>query len=167
MSASIVDALRYDRWATLTLIDACRPLTKEQLETRTPGTSGSIAELFAHLVGGQRTFALRTQGRQHEGEWGRASPWPGFDALRNEAADAGDELIAIASRLGDDEEADLPFQGKVFRFPKVFFLTHALEHAATHRTEITVALTHLGVEHPDLDGWSYSAAAGYGREVGA
>ena len=163
MPASILDALRYDRWATLTLIDACRSLTKEQLEYRAPGTSGSIVELFTHLVGGLRTFALRTQGRQNEGGWGRATPWPGVDALRK--AEGSDELIAIASALRDDEEVDLPFRGKVFRFPKVFFLTHALEHATTHRTEITVALTHLGIEHPELDGWMYSVAAGYGREV--
>jgi hypothetical protein len=34
-----------------------------------------------------------------------------------------------------------------------------------HRTEIKVSLNHLGIETPDLDGWSYSDAAGYGEEV--
>ena len=35
-----------------------------------------------------------------------------------------------------------------------------------HRTEIKVTLAQAGVETPDLDGWFYSEAAGFGREVG-
>lgn len=54
---------------------------------------------------------------------------------------------------------------KVFGFPKSFFLAHAAEHGVEHRTEIKLALAQLGIETPDLDGWPYSAAAGYGREV--
>ena len=47
-------------------------------------------------------------------------------------------------------------------------LTHrsfAFEHGMEHRTEIKVTLAQAGVETPDLDGWFYSEAAGFGREV--
>jgi uncharacterized damage-inducible protein DinB len=71
----------------------------------------------------------------------------------------------IAQKLEDDEEVDLPYQGKVFRFPKRFFLVHAMEHGTEHRTEVKVALGEIDVATPDLDGWSYSAATGYGQEV--
>lgn len=54
---------------------------------------------------------------------------------------------------------------KVYRFPRNFFLVHAMEHGVEHRTEIKVALAHLGIAAPDLDGWQYSVAAGYGGEV--
>jgi uncharacterized damage-inducible protein DinB len=64
-----------------------------------------------------------------------------------------------------DPQADRRTKGRQNLIAQVFFLTHALEHGAVHRTEITVTLTHLGIAHPDLDGWMYSAAAGYGREV--
>jgi uncharacterized damage-inducible protein DinB len=47
----LAQLVRYTRWATLRLIDACLGLTDEQLATRAPGTSGSIAELPMHLVG--------------------------------------------------------------------------------------------------------------------
>ncbi len=40
-----------------------------------------------------------------------------------------------------------------------------LAHGVEHRTEIKVALGHIGVETPDLDGWSYAPVAGYGEDV--
>ena len=118
-----------------------------------------------HVVGGQQTSVLRTKGRQHEGELNRGSRWPGFSILREIAVDTSDELIAIAASLGDDEEVDLPYRGKTYRYPKSFFLLHALEHGVEHRTEIKLALALVGIPTPDLDGWFYSEAAGYGHEV--
>lgn len=165
MNTPLAEMLRYNRWATLTLIEACRGLHDDQLDTRIPAVSGSVRELLMHVVGGQQTFALRTRGRQHEGELSRNAPWPGFDTLLALATQSSDELVAIAESLDHDEDVDLPWMGKTYRFPKSFFLVHAVEHGAEHRTEIKVALASLGVETPDLDGWSYAAVAGFGREV--
>jgi uncharacterized damage-inducible protein DinB len=165
VNEALADVLRYNRWATLTLLDACRSLTDDQLDARPPGVSGTVRELLVHLVGGQQTQVLRTNGRHHEGELNRHSAWPGFDALIEIARTSSDDLIAIAERLDAPDDVDLPYQGKTYRFPKHFFITHAIEHGVEHRTEIKVALNTLGVDTPDLDGWSYSAAAGYGTEV--
>lgn len=165
MNAPLAEMLRYNRWATLTLLEACRALDDEQLDARVPGTSGSVRELLTHIVGGQQTFALRTKGRQHEGELSRRSACPGFETLTELATRSGDELIAIAEGLDIDREVELPYMGKVYRFPVSFFLVHAVEHGVEHRTEVNVALAHLGVEPPDLDGWSYAGALGYGQEV--
>ncbi len=166
MSEALAEVCRYNRWANLTLIDACHELTEEKLDARATGASGSVRELLMHVVGGQQTSVLRTKGRQHEGEIGRGSAWPGFVALREIAVSTSDELISIAVSLGDDEEVDLPYRGKTYRYPKRFFLVHALEHGVEHRTEIKIVLAQIGVVTPDLDGWPYSEAAGYGREVG-
>jgi uncharacterized damage-inducible protein DinB len=118
-----------------------------------------------HIVGGQQTFALRTKGRQHEGELRRESAWPGWDDLFRTAEATNDDLIAIAASLDPGAEVDLPYVGKTYRFPTRFFLVHAAEHAIEHRTEIKVALAHMGVETPDLDAWAYARAMGYGAEV--
>lgn len=130
-----------------------------------PGVSGSVRVLLTHIVGAQQTFVLRTQGRQHEGELSRASVWPGFDALLDLATSSGEELITIAEGLNTDRDVDLPYFGKVYQFPASFFLVHAMAHGVEHRTEIKVALDQRGIETPDLDGWPYATAAGYGREV--
>jgi uncharacterized damage-inducible protein DinB len=165
MNAPLAEMLRYNKWATLTLLDACTLLSDEHLDAHVAATSGSVRELLMHVVGAQQTLALRTQGRQHEGELNRRSAWPGFETLAELAAQSGDELIAIAEGLDVDRSVDLPYMGKDYRFPTSFFLVHAVEHGAEHRTEVKVALGQLGVETPDLDGWSYAGAMGYGQEV--
>jgi uncharacterized damage-inducible protein DinB len=167
MSKALADCLRYNRWANLALLDACRGLTDEQLDARAISSSRSVRELFSHVVGSELTFVLRTKGRQHEGESRRVEPWPGFDVLRVVAASSGDDLIAIAAGLDEHEVVALPFKGKTYEYPKGFFLLHAIEHGVEHRTEIKVTLALIGIATPDLDGWFYSQAAGYGREVAA
>lgn len=165
MNQPLAETFRYNKWAMLTLLEACRTLTDAQLDHRNPACSGSVRELIQHVVGGQQTQVLRTMGRQHEGEPTRHSPWLGMNALIQLARQSSDDLIAIAESLEPDEQVDLPYTGKTYRFPKVFFLVHALEHGSEHRTELKIALNSIGVETPDLDGWLYARAAGYGTEV--
>lgn len=164
MNQPIAEMLRYNRWATATLLAACRWLTAEQLAYRLPEASGPVRDLLLHIVGGQQTQVLRTQGRQHEGEFTRSSAWPSFDALAEAAARSSDALVAIAETLEVDSEVVLPYLGKAYSFPMSFFLVHAMEHGTEHRTELKLTLAHFGIETPDLDGWQYAAAAGYGKE---
>jgi uncharacterized damage-inducible protein DinB len=166
MNRPLAEVLRYNRWAMMTLLDACRTLTDEQLDYRGAGVSGSVRELLLHVAGGQQTFVLRTMGRQHEGELNRASAWPGFDPLRDSARESSDRLVAIAEGLVEDEDVALPYLGKAYGYPKSFFLVHAAAHGVEHRTEIKVALAQLAIATPDLDGWPYGGSAGYGQEVG-
>jgi uncharacterized damage-inducible protein DinB len=157
--------LRYNKWATLKLIEACSGLPDSVLDAQPPGVSGKVRVLLMHLVGGQQTFVLRTQGKQHINELSRGSAWPGFETLTQFAIESSDQLVAIAQGLDRDVDVDVPYRGKVYRYPRSFFLVHAVEHGVEHRTEIKVALKQLGIDTPDLDGWPYSVDAGYGEEV--
>jgi len=47
----LTDAFEHHVWATLRLVDACLPLSPEQLGTAAPGTYGSILDTMRHLVG--------------------------------------------------------------------------------------------------------------------
>lgn len=165
MNEGLTEMFQYNAWANQVLFESCRPLTYEQLDHHVLHISGTIRELLMHIVGAQQTFILRTKGRQHEGELTRKSPWPGIDKLIEMVEITSEELIAIAQNLIDDEEVALPYQGSSYLYPKRFFLVHALEHGVEHRTELKVALAHMGIETPDLDGWFYSEAAGYGQVV--
>ncbi len=153
----------YNAWANRELYRACSSLSDEQLDARVKGISGSVRELILHIAGGQQTMILRTKGRQHEGELDRGSEWPGFERLIAIVEETNLELITIAEQIDGDAEIDLPYQGKSYRYPIRFFLVHAMEHSVEHRMEVKVALGHIGIETPDLDGWSYSEAAGYGQ----
>lgn len=165
MNKALAEMFRYNAWANGEFFGACRSLTEEQLDTHISGTSGTVREILLHIVGAQQTMILRTKGRQHEGELTRRSAWPGIDRLIELAEETSEELIAIAEQLDDEEDVDLPYLGKTYRFPRRFFLVHAMEHSVEHRTEVKLALAQMGVETPDLDGWPYSMAAGYGQEV--
>ncbi len=165
MDRGTVEMLEYNRWANRMLLEAARILPPETLAARPAGLSAPIGSLFTHLVGGEQTFALRTKGRQHEGELNRASAFPGFDELLRISAETGAALIEAARTTPDDATVDLPYMGKRFRHLVRFFLVHAVTHAAEHRTEIKVGLNALGIATPDLDGWSYAGAMGYGAEV--
>src|SRR6476661_2752333 len=80
MNNGLAEMLRYNAWANRALFEACRSLTEAQLDTHVPGISGSIRDLLMHIAGGQQTFVLRTKGRQHAGELGRWSDWPGIES---------------------------------------------------------------------------------------
>lgn len=165
MNQPLAEMFRYNRWANRMLLEACRDLNDSQLDSRLEAASGSVRELLMHIVGGEQTFLLRTKGRQHEGELTRESMWPGFDTLLDLERRTDDELISIAEGLESEGEVDLPWQGKSYRYPFSFFLVHAMEHSAEHRTEVKLSLKSIGFETPDLDAWPYSVAAGYGKEV--
>ena len=165
MNHGLAEMFRYNAWANGELFEFCRTLTDEQLDGAIPGISGTIRELMIHIVGGQQTFILRTKGRQHEGELSRESDWPGMDKLIDLMRETNDELIAIAEQLDGEAEAKLSYMGNSYRYPTRFFLVHAMEHAAEHRTEVKIALGQMGIETPDLDGWHYAEAAGYGQVV--
>lgn len=85
--------------------------------------------------------------------------------MKEIAQDTSQELIAIAEQMDGEEEVDLAYQGNKYRYPKRFFLVHALEYSIEHRTEVKAALGQIGIETPDLDEWAYSQAAGYGKLV--
>ena len=103
MTKALADCLRYNRWANLIVINACRGLTAEQLDTRAKHSSRSARDLLSHIVGSELTFVLRTNGRQNEGESRVVDTWPGFEVLREVAASSGEDLIAIAAGLDEDE----------------------------------------------------------------
>jgi uncharacterized damage-inducible protein DinB len=165
VNEGLVELFEYNLWANQTLFEACGPLGMATLSEQPPGISGTIGSLLTHIVGGEQTFLLRTQGRQHEGELNRASPFSGVDELLRIASEVGRGLRDTAAALQDGAAIDLSWQGKTYRFPVRFFLVHAIEHSMEHRTELKVGLNQLGIETPDLDGWSYAAAKGYGAEV--
>jgi uncharacterized damage-inducible protein DinB len=122
MNEPLAAMFRYNRWANLALLEACRTLTAQQLQARLPGGFGSVREVLLHLVGGQQTFVLRTRGRQHEGELNRSSAWPGWERLIAIARETSDALIASAAALEQDAMVALPWRGKAYCYPLSFFL---------------------------------------------
>jgi uncharacterized damage-inducible protein DinB len=69
---------------------------------------------------------------------------------------SGAGLIEWASKVQADDTVQVEWDDGMMReVPKAFYLTQAINHATEHRAQIMAILTQLGIQPPDLDGWSY------------
>jgi uncharacterized damage-inducible protein DinB len=149
------DAFGHHVWATLALIDACAPLTAEQLGTTVPGTYGSILDTFRHLVGADTDYlTVLTDGRV-----------PSFDENAEDLAGLRAEMVRNGPRWDALLEADIDpdrvvtrhrDDGSASHAPLGIRLTQATQHGTDHRSQIATALTTLGIEPPDIDVWAWA-----------
>ena len=152
------EMFRHHVWATLTLIDHCISLAPEPLHEAIPGTYGPILNTLTHLIGADQRYL--------DGLTGEPPQSPIRQGERLELADLRRRCEAQARRwealLDRVAELDvtLPARGS---WPETehaqnLFLLQAIHHGNDHRTHICTALSVLGLEPPDIDGWSYWAA---------
>lgn len=160
----LADAFGHHVWASLRLIDACLPLSPEQLGTAVPGTYGSILDTTRHLVGADASYLSVTSGGRtpvidedhmdlpelRVAMEGHAAAWSSVLA----AAPDPDEVLV---RHRDD--------GSETHAPMSIRLAQALHHGSDHRSQICTALTSLGVEPPFIDVWDYGEQDGRVVEV--
>ena len=163
MSKSLLaDAFGHHVWATLQLIDACLPLTEEQLGTTVPGTYGSIIDTMRHTVAGDAGYLfVLTDGRVSE---------------IDEASEARMDLAAMRAVMETNAAAwtallaeELDSDAEVVRHrddgtdshaPLSVRIAQALHHGTDHRSQICTALTTLGIEPPEIDVWAYAEKDG-------
>lgn len=153
------DAFGHHVWATIRLIDACLPLTPEQLETTVPGTYGSIMETIRHTVGADASYlSLLSDGAADEIEEDTMD----LAALRATMERNGpvwDRLVAgpldaetVVVRHRDD--------GSTSTAPLGIRYAQVIHHGTDHRSQVCTALTSLGIEPPLIDAWDYADSAG-------
>lgn len=142
--------LAHDRWATRNLLEACRPLTREQLHQPFDMGVGSLHDTLRHVLGATRGWTDMLNGEYAPG----GSPRP---RLESEGEKAVDELIALHDAIGDEFEAaaragapdDLisgERGGKAYAFRRGAVVTHVTTHAVHHRAQCLNMLRRLGVE---------------------
>ncbi len=158
------DAFGHHVWATVRLIDACLPLSAEQLGTPVPGTYGSILETMRHLVGSDSSYLFAMTG--------------GRTALTDEDHMDLEELRAAmqensagwSSLMAQDLNPDTETvrhrdDGSETHAPMGIRLAQALHHGTDHRSQVCTVLTTLGVEPPGIDVWDYAALDGRVVEI--
>ena len=165
MSGSLLeDAFAHHVWATLRLVDACLPLSPEQLGTAVPGTYGSILETVRHLVGADSSYLFRLSGERaplidedHMGlpELRAAMEGNGAAWSRLLAQDLDPDAVLVG-RHDDGSETHAPMGIR---------LAQALHHGTDHRSQICTGLTTLGVEPPAIDVWDFGEHDGRVVEI--
>ncbi len=164
MDELLEQAFGYHRWANLHLLDVCGALPDEQLELSSPGTYGTIAATWQHLLAAEERYLTRIKGEEPQPS-GR-KPFPGIAVLRREAERTGDALIAAASGLAPGERGDYTFGDERLRLSKWVFAVQALHHGNDHRTHVCTILGAHGIEYGDMDVWAFSRATGHETPLG-
>jgi uncharacterized damage-inducible protein DinB len=153
----------YSAWATGQLLNACAPLTLEQLDRGFGASHSSILRTFEHIYDGERVWLERLIER---GVWrlptGPAPEytfeflvqswpnlWQGYRQWLESASD--DDLTHEFSTLLP-EEATL-------RGPRWQIVLHAVNHSTLHRGQVITMLRALGCQPPSTDLMSYYLAA--------
>lgn len=150
-----VELLKHNTMMNDRLLDVCRRLTNEQLESTVEGTYGAIGATLVHMAGGQQSYAARFLGRERPPRLAE-SPFPGFDAL-SAAFDEGNVLLEQAAAEADTDGYvtihDDP--DTKWRMHRSLLLLQAINHGTEHRSQIATILTQLGITAPEMDGWTY------------
>ena len=158
MGPILIEAFRYNRWANLHLLDACAALSNDQLQLTAPGTYGTIAATFMHLLSAEQRY-LRRFGAG-DARINERDVIPGLAVLREHAERSGDQLIEIATRIKPDDAIEEKRDGGTFRLELGVVLMQALHHGNDHRTHICTILGQHGIEYGDMDVWAYGHATG-------
>jgi uncharacterized damage-inducible protein DinB len=156
MSRSVLaDAFDHHVWATLRLIDACLPLTAEQLASPVPGTYGSILDTLRHLVGADCSYLELLSG-------GRVQPIDeeamDLVALRLAMEANGPEWAEVLAADPDPDTVVIRHRddGSESHAPMGIRLAQAVHHGTDHRSQVCTALTNLGVQPPEIDAWDFA-----------
>ena len=160
----LADAFAHHVWATVRLVDACLPLSPEQLDATAEGTYGSIIATMRHLIGGDASYLwVLTDGHVSEVDED-AMDLPQLRALMETNGAAWQALVAgeldpeaIVVRHRDD--------GIDSHAPLGIRIAQALHHGTDHRSQVCTILTTIGVEPPEIDVWAFAAHEGRLAEV--
>jgi uncharacterized damage-inducible protein DinB len=144
----------HNLWANLRLLERCAELTPEQLAAAIPGAFGSIHDTLQHIVRAEQSYFSRISTGQPRRYPADAPPLTIAEMMESVRA-SGSGLIEWASKVQAGDTVQVDWEGTPRQVPKTIILTQAINHATEHRAQIMAILTQLGIQPPDLDGWSY------------
>ena len=162
----LAEFFRHNAMMNRRLVDACRQLSPEQLGSTSVGTYGSIGSTLVHIANAQEGYAARFL-RTDRPERLPEDPFPGFEPLAERFAHGDAQLEEAARRADQDHEIQVTGDDPpgVWRMPASLLLLQAVNHGTEHRSQVATILTQLGVEPPEMDGWTYFLTSGRMVEV--
>ena len=156
---TLTTLFKHNRWANLALLESCAELTSEQLDATIIGTYGSIRDTLEHIVVAEKSYVSRITTGQRYQQPENAPPMTITEMIESAHA-TGSGLIEWAPKVQANETVQLvDWEGVSRDVPKTVILTQAINHATEHRAQIMATMTQLGIQPPDLDGWTYFLTA--------
>lgn len=159
------DAFAHHTWATLRLIDTCGPLSTKQLETPAAGAYGSILDTLRYIVGSDSFYLFVASGERTPLAETDEMSLPGLRAAMESNGSGWSQLLARdldPDSVLREVDADDGYQREA---PLGIRLAQALHHGNDHRSQVSVALTALGIEPPGISVWDFGHENGRVVEV--
>ena len=149
----------YSAWATRQLLDACSPLTLDELKRDFGASHAGILRTFCHYYDGERIWLRQLIEADGQRLPSGSAPELPFETL----VQSWPELwIACRQWLKAATEADLIQEletvlpgGTVLRSTRWQLLLHVVTHSTMHRGQIISMLRDLGMKPPDTDDLTY------------
>jgi uncharacterized damage-inducible protein DinB len=149
MKIDLADHVAYSRWASMRLLDACRPVPEEELRQDVGCSFGTVLDTLEHIFWGDRLWLSRLTGsaRTTLNDPGErysvvelAPAWRAvLDQLQQFSAAADPEALCRHRNLS----------GAYFEIPNGQIILHVVNHATYHRGQVATMLRQLGhAPHP-------------------
>jgi uncharacterized damage-inducible protein DinB len=149
--------LSYNRWANLTLLDACLTLSPEQLASSLPGVYGTIDDTLRHIIRSEAYYYRLLTGVRLEPPFSWDTH-PTLAEIRPYAGQISSALLEAADQMLRAEPVAEEDEGEIYHYKAMTLLIQVINHGIEHRTNITTILAHLGIESPGISGWGYLTA---------
>ena len=156
----LIEFFRHNSMMNRRLLDACRQLSSDQLGATATGTYGSIGATLVHIANAQDGYAARLLDTDRP-ERLPEDPFPGFEAVEERFAHGDAQLEEAAAQAGQDRKVQVTGDDPpgTWWMPVPLFLLQAVNHGTEHRSQVATIMTQLGVEPPEMDGWTYFFAS--------
>jgi uncharacterized damage-inducible protein DinB len=153
----LADAFGHHCWATIRLLEACEPLTEDQLATVVDGTFGSMILTLRHVVAGDRGYlTLLSDALPDVDE--ESLDIAAMKNVMTENAPVWQDVVA-APDVERDVIRHRP-DGSKSHAPLGIRLAQVIHHGTDHRSQVCTGLTNLGIVPPDLDVFDYGRLDG-------
>ena len=136
----------YNSWANHRMLDACAPLTPEQLSRDLKSSFPSVRATLEHIVWAEWLWLERWKGSSHSGP--SAEEFADLAAIRTRWNQVEAELQQFVRGLNAaDLDRTVTYRntkGKEFSNPMAHMLQHLVNHGTYHRGQVTTMLRQLG-----------------------
>jgi len=138
--------LKFDRWATDGLLDACSSLSEQQLDQEFEMGLGTLRKTLTHMLGAMRGWTDVLTEADPPRPRIEHDPKRSIDELRELHNQVFEEFIQGVHAGAHDDILSRTREGKTYTFSRGGVLTHVTTHAMHHRAQCLNMLRQLGVK---------------------
>lgn len=154
---TMIELFEYNHWANQELMRICSELSADAITTSIPGSYGSILETFIHVLKAEISFIKRIHRNYPEPDF-KWEEKPNLPQLMSYETILHKALLNTLQSVPATQNVHEEDKNWTFDYQARLIFMSVIYHGITHRTDITTALNHQGIDLPELDVWGYQAA---------